>query len=114
MAENIKPEKVAEKTLKEATRLEKIAGQLQKIELQQITNYLQSPWRIIWVNFLAGTFRGLGFLVGAALVLTLIGFVLTNILSEAPIVGDFFEVVRIWIEDAIEQTQNAIPQNGAS
>jgi len=104
-----KIEKANGEALKQASRLEKIAGELQKIELQQITNYLQSPWRIIWVNFLAGTFRGLGFLIGAALVLAIIGFVLTNVLAQAPIVGDFFEAVRIWIQQALEQTQGALP-----
>ena len=51
----------------------KFLEKLKRVELQEFTNYLHSPWRILWANFLAGTARGLGFILGVALVLTIVG-----------------------------------------
>lgn len=99
-------EKAHIKAEKQAGRLLKIAQKLSRVELREFTNYLHSPWRIVWSNFLAGTARGLGFLVGAAIVLAVIGYLLKNILSKVPIVGDFFQAVEIWIEQALQNTSN--------
>jgi len=86
--------------------MEKTIEKLKRIELQEFTNYLSSPWRIIWANFLAGTARGLGFLIGAALIITIAGVVLTKFLSQIPFVGDFFQAIDIWIKDALAQVKN--------
>ena len=48
------------KIKKDIKVVEKTIEKLKRIELQEFTNYLSSPWRIIWANFLAGTARGLG------------------------------------------------------
>lgn len=86
--------------------VEKTIEKLKRIELQEFTNYLSSPWRIIWANFLAGTARGLGFLLGAALIITIAGLILTNILSQIPFVGEFFQAIDIWIKDALAQVKS--------
>lgn len=41
---------------------------------------------MLWPNFVAGVARGIGTLVGAAAVLTLIGWVLTKII-DLPLIG---------------------------
>lgn len=96
---------IVKKTEREVRKMDKILEKLKRTELQEFTNYLSSPWRILWANFLAGTFRGLGFLLGVALVLTAVGFVLTKVLSQIPVVGEFFQAMYIWIQDAINQTK---------
>jgi len=78
-----------------------------KKELEEFRNYLHSPWRIIWANFLAGTMRGLGFLLGAAIVLAVLGFILKSVLVNIPIVGDFFEAVNEWIRNTLAQEGQA-------
>lgn len=78
--------------------MDRILEKLKRVELQEFTNYLSSPWRVLWANFLAGTARGLGFIFGVAIVLTAAGFILTKILSQIPIVGEFFQAVNVWIQ----------------
>ena len=93
------------KTEREVRKMDQILEKLKRVELQEFTNYLQSPWRIFWANFMAGTARGLGFLLGAAFVLTIIGFITTRLLSHIPLVGDFFQATNIWIQDALKETK---------
>lgn len=102
----MKASKIVEKTEREVKKMDKILEKLKRIELQEFTNYLHSPWRILWANFLAGTSRGLGFIIGVALVLALVGFVVTKILSQIPIVGEFFQAVYLWIQNAVNETKN--------
>ena len=73
-----------------------------KHQVDEFHDYLSSPWRIMWANFLAGTMRGLGFLLGAALVIALMGFILKEVLSNIPMVGDFFKALNEWIEHTLQ------------
>lgn len=70
--------------------------------LQEYCAYLNKPGRIFWTNFLAGTARGLGFLIGATLVLILGAFVLEKILSSIPIVGNFFTWLDLWLKENLD------------
>ena len=101
-----KGEDIIEKTEREVRKMDKILEKLKRVELQEFTNYLHSPWRIFWANFLAGTARGLGFIIGVALVLMIVGFITTKVLSQIPIVGDFFQAVYIWVQGAVQEAKN--------
>lgn len=72
-----------------------------KVELEEFRYYLKSPWKIFWANFLAGTARGLGLLIGVTLVVALVGFIIKEYLANIPIVGEFFLAVDKWIEMTI-------------
>jgi hypothetical protein len=52
--------------------------------------YLRSPWRIMWINFWAGVFRGLGILIGMTVVVALLVWFLTK-LVDFPLIGEYFE-----------------------
>ncbi|HBR99265.1 MAG TPA: hypothetical protein DD979_18085 [Gammaproteobacteria bacterium] len=56
--------------------------------LDEFMAYVRSPWRIIWNNFLAGIFRGLGVAVGATAVLALLLWILAQIMAM-PFVGEY-------------------------
>lgn len=99
----VKPE--SGQAVREVKKLEKIIDKLKRVELQEFTNYLHSPWRIFWANFLAGTSRGLGFLIGVAFIITLIGFVITKILSQIPLVGEFFIAANHWIQETLKEAK---------
>lgn len=73
-------------------------------ELIEFRDYLSHPWRIFWANFLAGTARGLGFLLGAAAVLAVSGFIIQHYLAHIPMVGDFFQALYQWIEQTLKPT----------
>jgi len=66
------------------------ARMLAEVGLDEFVAYLRSPWRIVWTNIVAGAARGLGAAIGAGLVLSLLGYVLVNLLGQIPIVGDMF------------------------
>ena len=60
-----------------------------ELQISEFMKYLQSPWRIIWHNFLAGIFRGLGIIVGMTVVFAFLIWLLTN-LVDFPLIGQYF------------------------
>lgn len=78
-------------------QLEQLTFAMEKMNLAEYTELLRNPWRLIWVNFLAGSARGLGvgfgFLVLSAVLLYILrGLMLANL----PVIGDFIaEIVRL-------------------
>lgn len=99
-------ENIVKHTEQEVRKMDKILEKLKRVELQEFTNYLSTPWRILWANFLAGTARGLGFIIGVALILTIVGFVVTKILSQIPLVGEFFQAINLWIQETVRNAKN--------
>lgn len=67
--------------------------------------YLSSPWHILWRNFLVGSAQGVGFVVGTAILLTLIGFFINSILGHIPFFSDFSAALNLWLERTLEPTQ---------
>jgi hypothetical protein len=59
--------------------------------------YLSHPGHVIWRNFLAGTFQGVGFVVGSALFLTVVSFILKQVLGEIPFFSDFANALNLWL-----------------
>lgn len=96
--------KKAKKSVDEVKDLKIFAGlvsDLKRIEnsgIREFAEYLSSPTRVICMNFLAGTFRGLGFFIGASLVLAIFAFVVTKLLSGVPIVGEFFSALLRFLQ----------------
>jgi len=56
--------------------------------LQEFIRYSSSPWRIIWTNFFAGVFRGLGAIIGASAFIALIIWLLT-LFVDIPLIGEY-------------------------
>ena len=57
---------------------------LQRLDNAGLTEYLklsQQTGKILWLNFLSGIARGLGFSIGATLVLAVVYKILTRIIS---------------------------------
>ncbi len=80
---------------------ESVVESLVHRDVKKYTDYLSSPARIMWTNFLAGLSHGLGIILGAALVLSLVTFVLSKFLSHLPFVGEFFEAINVWIQTTL-------------
>lgn len=81
-----------EKDLQKATRA-----------LDDFIRYTSSPWRIIWTNFLAGIFRGLGAVIGASIVIALIFWVL-SLFAGMPIIGEYAAQMKETVAHYVEQT----------
>ena len=93
----VKVEKIASKPLSKREK------QLAAEAMEYFIQYVSSPWRIVWVNFLAGVFRGLGALIGASIVLALIAWVLTQ-LVELPLVGEYAQDVKNTMTSYVKDT----------
>lgn len=75
-----------------------IISHLNRDDLTEYVRYLRSPWYIWWNNFFAGMARGLGFVIGATILVSLFVYVFLNILVHLPVVGDTFQ----WINENIK------------
>ncbi len=62
--------------------------------------YHANPVHIMWRSFLAGAFQGLGFVVGTALLLAILGFFVKDILGSLPFFQDLAQALNIWLENA--------------
>jgi len=63
--------------------------QLKMQTFDDFASYLSSPWRVFWPNFLAGIFRGLGFIVGMTFVFAILVWLLAK-MSIFPVIGEYF------------------------
>ncbi len=72
-------------------------------EFKYFVRYLSNPWAIAFRNFWAGTFHGLGFLLGTALFLSSLGFVLNTVLGEIPFISDFSSALNLWLQETLKQ-----------
>lgn len=89
--------------------LSRIAALFKQVGFRDFVNYLQSPWRIMWVNFWAGIFRGLGILIGMTLVIGLVIWILTQ-LVDFPLIGTYFQQIVDYLESV--NVINIAPTNG--
>lgn len=81
------------------TRLDKIANTLEKSEMKDmIENYMNPKKRII-ANLTAGLSRGLGLTLGTALVLGLLGYILSFFVN-VPMIGDFISDLQGYIDQS--------------
>ncbi|WP_410768066.1 DUF5665 domain-containing protein [Fontibacillus sp. BL9] len=71
--------------------------QLEKSRIAEYTQLLNSPWRLIWLNLLSGTARGVGIAIGFTFFAATIIYVLQVLGAlNLPIIGDYIaDIVRI-------------------
>jgi phage shock protein PspC (stress-responsive transcriptional regulator) len=71
--------------------------------LKEFIRYSSSPWRIVWTNFVAGIFRGLGTLLGASMVIALLIWLLT-LVADMPLVGEYANNVKTTVSSYVRDT----------
>src|SRR5579864_5773915 len=79
--------------LRAVTReIDRIAKIVERMNLGDYVGLLQRPGRLLWLNFLAGLSRGLGTILGATLLVSLIIAIMDRIIaSNLPGVSHFFQ-----------------------
>ncbi len=94
----------------DAQVLSVIAGDIKKVTkilrssgFSDFLRYLKSPWKIIWINFLAGIFRGLGMIIGMTVVFALVIWTLSKFV-DYPLIGEYVKNVQDNLEEYTEQT----------
>ena len=80
------------------------ASRLLGDELEEYLVYLRSPWRIIWKNFLAGIFRGLGALLGASVVVAVVLWLLT-LTQSFPLIGQYMRSAHEQVTGFIKEAR---------
>lgn len=81
------------------TRLDKIAATLEKSEMKDMIDNYMNPKKRIIANLTAGLARGLGLTLGTALVLGLLGYILSFFVN-VPMIGDFISNLQGYIEQS--------------
>lgn len=71
--------------------------QLEKSRIAEYTELLNRPWRLVWLNLLSGTARGVGIAIGFTFFAATIIYILQLLGAlNLPIVGDYIaDIVRI-------------------
>ncbi|MWV45214.1 hypothetical protein GRF59_16455 [Paenibacillus sp. HJL G12] len=74
-----------------------IADQMERSRIADYTQLLHKPWRLIWLNLLSGTARGVGIAIGFTFFAATIIYVLQVLGAlNLPIIGDYIaDIVRI-------------------
>lgn len=79
-----------------------VAQELEKSRISEYTELLLKPWRLIYLNLLAGTARGVGIAIGFTIFATVIVWVLKWLGAlNLPIIGDY-------IADLVQVVQNQL------
>ncbi len=83
-------------------KIDKIEGLIDAVQaagIEEFMEYIRSPWKMLWPNFVAGVARGFGALVWAAIVVTLIGWTL-SLMIDIPLIGKKLEpyVEKVQVE----------------
>jgi hypothetical protein len=78
-------------------KVNNLALTMEKINLSEYVELLHNPWRLFWVNFLAGLARGVGIAIGGSLLVALLLYLLSQIaVLNLPLISDFIaEIVRL-------------------
>lgn len=74
-----------------------LATSMERMKLAEYIELLNNPWRLFWVNFLAGLARGVGIAIGGSLLVALLLYLLSQIaVLNLPLISDFIaEIVRL-------------------
>ncbi|MGB0845455.1 MAG: DUF5665 domain-containing protein [Thiolinea sp.] len=71
--------------------------------LENFVAYLSNPWRMMWVNFVAGVFRGLGAVIGASVVIAIMIWLL-SLFVNIPLIGKYADRFGQEIQNYIDET----------
>lgn len=69
--------------------------------LKEFIRYSSSPWRLIWTNFVAGVFRGLGTIIGASAFIALVIWLLT-LFVDVPLIGEYAVQIKDKVVNYVE------------
>jgi len=78
-------------------KTEKAANQA----LKDFIRYSSSPWRIVWTNFVAGLFRGLGAVIGASAFIAFLIWLL-SLFGRIPLVGDYAKEISTTVSGYVD------------
>ncbi len=81
---------IEHRTKKQVENIEWLIDAIEAIGISEFIEYIRSPWKMLWPNFVAGVARGFWALVGATIVIALIWWSL-SMLIDLPLIGKKLE-----------------------
>lgn len=77
--------------------IERLSQRMESMRIAEYLDLMQKPYRILYLNFLAGIAKGLGIAVGATIVFAILIEILSRlIVLNLPVIGDWIvEILRI-------------------
>lgn len=78
-------------------KIEKLAVSIEKMKLAEYVKLLESPRRLLFINFIAGLARGLGMAVGFTLLGAIVLYILQRlVILNLPFISDIIaDIVRL-------------------
>lgn len=82
-----------------AARLDQLAFALEKMNLAEYTELLRRPWRLMWINFVAGLARGVGMAIGFSVLGAILLYILRDVLmTRLPDLADLMATIVKMVE----------------
>lgn len=74
-----------------------LAISMEKMKLAEYVQLLNKPWRLMYINFIAGLARGVGVAIGFTILGAIVLYILRKlVLLHLPWIGDFIaDIVRM-------------------
>ena len=80
---------MTKKDLKQADE-KKMVNVIKSLHFAEYVDFIRSPWRTFFFGFLKGTGIGLGALVGVAVVITVLTYII-NLFGGLPVIGEWVQ-----------------------
>jgi hypothetical protein len=84
--------------------IEKLALHFEKANFAEYIELLSRPWKLFWLNFCVGLFRGFGTAVGMTVVFAIIVYALITVLKhfiDIPIIGSYIAALVEFVNQAL-------------
>lgn len=80
-----------------SNKISEMSVYMEKMKLAEYIKLLDNPWRLMYVNFIAGLARGVGIAVGFTILgAVVLYFLRILVMWHLPVVGDFIaDIVRM-------------------
>ncbi|HIE12612.1 MAG TPA: hypothetical protein EYP63_04165 [Desulfotomaculum sp.] len=78
-------------------KIERLSVAMEKMRLAEYVRLLENPWRLMYINLIAGIARGVGIAIGFTILGAAVAYLLRNLVAaNLPGIGKFIaEVVRM-------------------
>jgi hypothetical protein len=83
-------------------KVARLSATMERVNLAEYMRLLNNPWRLLWVNFLAGLARGVGMAIGGTLPFAFILFVMGRIAGwNLPVLSEFIANLVRMVEEQL-------------
>ncbi len=86
--------------------LERIAAYMESVNLGAYVDLYRRPWRMLWLNFVAGLARGVGMAIGFAILGAFVIYILrSSFLDNLPVIG---KIIAQLVQIVQHETQGGV------